>query len=87
MELDEFETTTHQLQRPLLVVSGKRGVLACGYLSLEALEKNGDAAAIVRGVSTHSDMLVASVQDVTRQARQLGVVPGMSGKEALELFK
>lgn len=87
VELSSFYTVDLPLNRPLLVVKGSRGVLACGYLSIDALEKNGDNAAIVRGVASHQDMLDATVQQVTSGAESLGVREGMSGREALERFR
>lgn len=87
MNLDDFQKTCHQLKRPLLVISGSKGCLSCGYLSMASFERNGDAAAIVRGVDTYDDMLVAKVQEVSNLARELGVEPGMTGQQALELFR
>lgn len=87
MNLDDFQKTCHQLKRPLLVISGSKGCLSCGYLSMASFERNGDAAAIVRGVDTYDDMLVAKVQEVSQLASELGVEPGMSGQQALELFR
>jgi uncharacterized protein YunC (DUF1805 family) len=87
MDLSGFNKTLHQLQRPLLVISGTKGVLSCGYLSIDAFERNGDAGAIVRGVDTYDDMLVAQVQAVSSKAEALGVRVGMTGAQALELFR
>ena len=87
MDLDAFRKTCHQLERPLLVISGSKGCLTCGYLSMEAFERNGDAAAIVRGVDCYEDMLVAEVQAVSSRAAELGVRAGMTGAEALEVFR
>ncbi|MCR9199429.1 MAG: DUF1805 domain-containing protein [Planctomycetaceae bacterium] len=87
MNLDDFQTTRHELNRPLLVISGSRGALTCGYVSLDALNKLGDAAAIVRGVADFDDMLTAEVQDVSEAATALGVNVGMTGQQALELFR
>ncbi len=87
MNLDDFEKTCHQLARPLLVISGSKGCLTCGYLSMDSFERNGDAAAIVRGVDTYEEMLVAEVQDVSSQALELGVQSGMTGQQALSLFR
>ncbi len=87
MNLDDFEKTCHQLARPLLVISGSKGCLTCGYLSMDSFERNGDAAAIVRGVDTYEVMLVAEVQDVSSQALELGVQSGMTGQQALSLFR
>lgn len=87
IDLNNFQTTRHELSLLLLMISGSKGVLACGYLSTAALAKNGDAAAIVRGVGSFEDMLVAEIQEVTPQAEALGVHPGMKGEEALERFQ
>ncbi|NOZ58682.1 MAG: DUF1805 domain-containing protein [Euryarchaeota archaeon] len=69
---------------PLLVILAKRGYLMCGYLNVEAAEKLGDAAAVVRGVRTFDDMLSARVEETTSAAEALGVERGMRGREALE---
>ncbi|HBE67661.1 MAG TPA: DUF1805 domain-containing protein [Planctomycetaceae bacterium] len=87
LDLDNFSKTCHQLSRPLLVISGAKGCLTCGYLSMDSFERNGDAAAIVRGVDTYDDMLTASVKSVSSRAEALGVRPGMTGAEALALFQ
>lgn len=87
MNLDEFTKTNHPLQRPLLVISGNRGCLTCGYLSMDSFERNGDAAAIVKGVDTYEDMLVATIRAVSSKGRELGVQVGMTGADALERFR
>lgn len=87
MDLDGFQKTCHQLRRPLLVISGQKGCLTCGYLSMDSFERNGDAAAIVRGVDTYEDMLVAEVQAVSSKATELGAKVGMTGAQVLEIFK
>jgi uncharacterized protein YunC (DUF1805 family) len=87
VNLDDFQKTCHQLSRPLLVISGSKGCLACGYLSMDSFERNGDAAAIVRGVDTFDDMLVAVVKEVSSLGKELGVAPGMTGREALAIFR
>lgn len=87
MNFDDFKTIRHELNRPLLIITGSKGSLACGYLSLDAFEKLEDAAAIVRGVGDFDDMLKASIQDVSSKAKELGVEVGMTGEQALELLK
>ena len=47
MDLSDFTTTRHELKRPLLVISGSKGVLACGYLDIDTFEKLDEAGAIV----------------------------------------
>jgi uncharacterized protein YunC (DUF1805 family) len=51
---------------------------------VNAAETLGDTAANVRGVQSFEDMLNASVVEVTELARELGIEPGMTGREALE---
>lgn len=87
IDLDNFEKTHHQLARPLLVISGKKGCLTCGYLSMASFERNGDAAAIVRGVDNYEAMLVADVKEVSSSAAELGAKVGMTGAEVLQLFE
>ncbi|MEM7806772.1 MAG: DUF1805 domain-containing protein [Planctomycetota bacterium] len=86
-DLSNYRVLDHAFNRPLLVISGRRGSLCCGYIALDVLERNGDAAAIVRKVDTPDAMLAATVSAVTSAAEALGVVVGMSGAEALKHFE
>jgi uncharacterized protein YunC (DUF1805 family) len=54
---------------------------------MDSFERNGDAAAIVRGVDTFEDMLAATIKEVSSLGRKLGVEPGMTGQQALEIFR
>jgi len=67
----------------LLLIQGSKGMLGCGYLSLDAAEKFGHALAIVSGVSCYDDMMDAKVAKVSSAASALGVAVGMTGREAL----
>jgi uncharacterized protein YunC (DUF1805 family) len=69
---------------PLLVIRAEKGFLMCGYLNIDAAETLGDSAARVKGVRNFEDMLKAQVVEATQLARNLGIEPGMTGKEALE---
>ena len=71
----------------LLILIGDKGYIMCGYLNLEAAEAKGEAAAVVSGVSTFSDMLKGEVKAATSKAKELGVKQGMSGESALEILK
>ena len=68
----------------ILLIKAGNGALGCGYLNLEAAEKFGHALAIVSGVAGYEDMFAAEVKSVSSAAGKLGVVPGMSGIEALK---
>lgn len=84
MNLDAFEKFHIQLQSPLLILKGKKGLMGCGYLNVETFNRTGEAAVIVRGVNTHDDMLKVKVVAASDAARALGVEVGMIGEAALE---
>ena len=71
----------------LLVITAPHGALGCGYISLDAAEKFGDAIAIVTGVSSYDDMLKAQVVRLSSAAAARGVSLGMTGREALLRMK
>ena len=68
----------------ILLIKAARGALGCGYLNLDAAEKFGHPLAIVSGVAGYEDMFAAKVKAVSAAAGKLGVVPGMSGIDALK---
>ena len=70
----------------LLIIRGSRGMLACGYISVETANKIGDVAAIVTGVKDFNDMLEKNVVAASNAAIALGIKPGMTGKETLVTF-
>lgn len=70
----------------ILIITSGKGFLACGYLKVEVANKVGDVCAIVTGVKTTDDMLVAKVIAVSDAAAELGNKVGMTGKEALLLM-
>jgi uncharacterized protein YunC (DUF1805 family) len=84
MNLDTFEKFHVALKSPLLIIKTPKGVMGCGYLNIEAFNRTGEAAVIVRGVNTHDDMLKAKVVAVSDAARALGIEVGVTGAEALE---
>ncbi len=71
---------------PLVLAKGEKGFVMCGYLDLHTAEKVNAPAAIVRGVKTIDDLLKAPLVAVSAPAATMGVKPGMTGYEALELF-
>ncbi|MCX8182490.1 MAG: YunC family protein [Candidatus Methanomethyliaceae archaeon] len=71
---------------PLILIRGRKGVIFCGYLNPEVAERVGLAAAIVSGVKTFEEILEKPVVYSTKKAKELGIKPGISGKEALNLL-
>lgn len=72
------------LEKPVLLIQYKNGILACGYFNVETFNKTNESAAIVTGVSNFGEMLEAKVVRVSNKAVQKGVLVGDTGKEALE---
>jgi len=81
--MQNVEKLRFELKRPLLIVKGKNGFLACGYINPETCNKTDEACAIVTGVSTYEDMYKASVVAASKKALELGVSVGDSGESAL----
>ena len=67
----------------ILAIRAPKGLLGCGYVSVDTAAKVGDALAIVSGVASYDDMLDAAVKAVSPAAEALGVRPGMTGLDAL----
>ena len=80
-------TTVDLLQGKLLIIQGQTGMLGWGYFNLAVADKLGSAMAVVSGVNSYDDMLVRTVSAVSARAAELGVVPGMTGREALLIMK
>ena len=79
--LDAFAFATQNTK--ILVIRAARGLLGCGYISVDTAAKVGDALAVVSGVSGYDDMLNATVKAVSPAAEALGIRPGMTGRDAL----
>ncbi|HPO15667.1 MAG TPA: DUF1805 domain-containing protein [Candidatus Hydrogenedentes bacterium] len=66
-----------------------KGVVACGVVDKEVMNRAGAAIAIARGtrekpLKTVEDLLKASIVDLTDKAAEYGVSSGMTGQEALD---
>ncbi|MNI82335.1 hypothetical protein D3C73_1390350 [compost metagenome] len=74
----------------LLTVSTSRGYIMCGALDVgllnETLSDRKIIAARAVGVRTLAQLLAAPLESVTIEAEQLGIVPGMTGADALLLM-
>jgi len=68
----------------LVIAIGKKGFVMCGYLNIEAAEKMGDAACVVKGVKNVDELLAGEVVALTSHAKKLGIELGRTGKKALE---
>jgi uncharacterized protein YunC (DUF1805 family) len=71
---------------PLVLVRGQKGFVMCGFLNLAAADKFNQAAAIVRGVNNIDELLAKPVTDASVKALSLGIKPGMTGRQAMEIL-
>ena len=73
-----------------LSISTAKGFVACGLYDVAMLDalhpERRVVGARVIGVREIDDILDAKVRDCTAAAQELGVRPGMTGREALQLM-
>ena len=88
--LDGHQVISISVQLPktnLLVVTTDRGYIMCGALDVsllnERLRDRNIIAGRALGVKTIEQLLEAPLQSVTKTAEDLGIIPGMTGKEAI----
>jgi uncharacterized protein YunC (DUF1805 family) len=72
-----------------VVISAPKGLVACGAIDVEVMDKADLAVAVSEGTIEHplvtpDDLLKAEIMRITARARELGIEIGMSGEEALE---
>lgn len=82
-----IETLRFELKRPLLVMKGSKGFLACGYINPETCNKTEEACAIVSGVNDFEDMKKALIVAVSKAAEAMGIKVGDTGESALAKFQ
>jgi uncharacterized protein YunC (DUF1805 family) len=87
MNWEGLERHRIDLKLPLLVIRGRRGVLACGYVNVETFNKTGEVGAIVTGVKDFDDMLGAKLVGISAAGAQAGITAGMTGAEFLERIR
>ena len=74
----------------LLVITGQEGYIMCGALDIallnERLKERKIIAGRAVGVRTFEELLNAPLESVTDEARKRGVIPGMIGRDAIQLM-
>ena len=70
----------------LIVIKGRRGYVMCGYLDLRTADKFNEAAVIVSGVSTISDMIKGRVFNLSSEAKKLGIYKNQPIRDVLEII-
>jgi uncharacterized protein YunC (DUF1805 family) len=71
------------------VILTEAGLVGCGIYDIKTAAEFGQAVAIARGTPQKplvnpEDLYDAKIVDATPQARNLGIEPGMTGREAVE---
>jgi uncharacterized protein YunC (DUF1805 family) len=69
----------------------RKGIVGCGIYDLKTPAEFGQAIAIARGTPQNpltepEDLFEAKIVGVTPQAAALGIQPGITGREAVELM-
>ncbi|MHA1380029.1 MAG: DUF1805 domain-containing protein [Candidatus Helarchaeota archaeon] len=72
-----------------VVILANRGMVACGAIDVEVMDKFDFAVAVSEGTTEHplitpDDLLKAKIMKLTKKAKEFGIKIGMTGKEALE---
>ena len=72
-----------------VLIVAKKGLVACGAIDLKVMDEFDFAVAISKGTPekslvTTEDLLDAKIIGATSEAQNLGIIEGMSGREALE---
>jgi uncharacterized protein YunC (DUF1805 family) len=70
----------------LLVITGDKGYVMCGYLNINTAQKRNDVACVVTGVKTIEDVLNSKIVALTSAAQKLGISMGMEVKKVLEIL-
>lgn len=73
------------------VILTEVGLVGCGIYDVKTAAEFGQAIAIARGTPQKplvdpEDLLDARIVDATPQARALGIEPGITGREAVEIL-
>ncbi len=68
----------------LIVIQAEKGYIATEYINAEYADEIGDCCAIVSGANDFNEMLTRKIIWASREAKKLGIKPGMLGADALE---
>ena len=90
LEIDGLPVRAVSVELPrtrLVILATQTGYLMCGALDVALLDDRlGDrriVAGRALGVRSYQDLLDRPLERVTAAARELGILPGMTGREAL----
>jgi len=70
----------------LIVIKGKSGYIACGYIDLSIAAKFNEVAVKISGVSNIKEALSAQVDSCTVNAKKMGIYKGQPIKDVLKII-
>ncbi len=73
-------------EKKFILLRGRKGYVACGYLDMKVAEKFGDVAVGVQKVSSIADVLTAKVHSMTSAARAAGIRKNQVVKEIIDVI-
>jgi len=87
---NDLEAIHLNLQEPLMILRARNGILACGYLNIEAFNEFNDVAVIVTGVKNFDKMFDKKPLDhhISKAAKSAPyfITKDMKGDEILRRF-
>lgn len=90
IQIEDYTVVSIEVKLPkttLLVVTTDKGYIMCGALDVDLLNEKLDERHIVAaralGVRTIDDLLDSPLESVTRSAKEMGIEPGMKGRDAI----
>ena len=69
--------------KPLLIIQGRRGIMACQYMDISTANQCGDSVALFSNVNGLKDMVNSEVWECFEQAIKNGIKKGMIGWDVL----
>jgi uncharacterized protein YunC (DUF1805 family) len=70
----------------LLIINANKGFMMCGIMDIKVAQKGNLPAVRITNVKNFTDMLNQKIESFTNAAKKLGVIAGMTGKEALQMM-
>jgi uncharacterized protein YunC (DUF1805 family) len=67
----------------IIMLIAKKGLVVCGNFDINELDKRSITAARVIGLTKIEDALEGKIKSCTSRSRALGVIEGMTGREAV----
>ncbi|MEM0141076.1 MAG: DUF1805 domain-containing protein [Thermoplasmatales archaeon] len=71
---------------PIVIITGRKGFLMCGYLDMQAADKLGSVAASASGINSIEDLLNKEITRVSIKGKEAGISVGMKGRDALKFI-